>query len=114
MGEKNKTNLDEQKTHNKKIITHNDPTKNNIMGWCKADKIDCADESSRNAHFSWALLINKQVMIYKQPHLSDRIYIQSQIRLSTQHEAMLDSKPELKSNLMYNLTITATSLDMGF
>ena len=83
------------------------------MGWCKADKIDCADESSRNTHFSWALLINKQVMIYKQPHLPDRIYIQSQIRLSTQHEAMLDSKPELKSNLMYNLTITATSLDMG-
>ena len=52
-------------------------------------------------------------MIYKQSHLSDRIYIQSQIRLSTQHEVMLDSKPELKSSPMHNLTITATNLDMG-
>ncbi len=112
MGKKNKTKLDEQKIPDKQVIV-NDPAKNNITGWCKADKIDCTDESSRNTHFSWALLMNKQVMIYKQPHLSDRIYIQSQIRLSTQHEVMLDSKSELKSSLMYNLTITATNLDMG-
>ena len=74
MDKKNQTKLDEEKILHKQIVV-TDPAKNNITGWCKADKINCTNESSRNTHFLWALLMNKQVMIYKQPHLSDRIYI---------------------------------------
>ena len=58
-------------------ITDNDSVKTNIIGWCNADNLKCVDESSNNPKFSWAILVGGEVMIYKQPHLPDRIYIQS-------------------------------------
>ena len=94
-------------------IIDNDPAKNNIMGWCKADHLKCVDESLNNPTFSWAILVGDEVMIYKQPHLSDRIYIQSQITISPEHQTLIETKPDMKNNLMLNLTTNATNLNIG-
>jgi len=102
-------------TTSKKIqtIIDNDPAKNNIICWCKADNLKCIDESSNNPKFSWAILIGGEVMIYKQPHLPDRIYIQSQIAISPEHQTLIEAKLDMKNNLMLNLTTNATNLDIG-
>ena len=94
-------------------ITDNDSVKNNIIGWCNADNLKCVDESSNNPNFSWAILVGGEVMIYKQPHLPDRIYIQSQISISPEHQTLIEAKPDMKNNLMLNLTTNATNLDIG-
>jgi len=67
-----------------------DITKENIMNWCNDDNIQCVDESTSNPQFTWSLAIgNPAIIVYKQPHLPDRIFIQSQITISPEHQTLI-------------------------
>jgi len=75
-----------------------DPVIQNVIDWCKEDNIDCVDDSSKNTTLSWLLTINKNVIIYKQPEQPDRIYIQSQINISKNHQEMITKWNQTKKN----------------
>ena len=108
----NKRTSKNSKKQNKDITVNDDPSKNNIKGWCKSDKLKCVDERLNNPNFAWTLLISDQVMIYKQRNYPDRIYIQSQINIALEHQALIESNLEIKNNLLLNLPATAASLDI--
>ena len=84
------------------MIECNSPytVKKNIIDWYREDNRACVDASSQNTQFNFALLIANTVIIYKQPHLPNRIYIQSPIDISPEHQNLIETKPEIKKNLI--------------
>jgi len=97
------------------VSENQDVAKQNIMTWCTDDGITCVDESSRNPTFSWLLaLSNPQILFYKQPNLQDRIYAQSQINVSPQHQTMIEGWDATKrNNMILNLQTLATQFDIN-
>ena len=93
-----------------------DIVKQNIIQWCKDDNIPCEDVSSKNHQFAWGLAIGKpETIIYKQPHLPDRIYIQSQITITPEHQELINTTWTLqkKNDMLLNLRMLAVQYDIN-
>ena len=92
-----------------------DVVKQNIINWCNEDRIEFVDESSRNPNFSWLVAVGKpQILFYKQPNLQDRIYAQSQIVVSPEHQTMIEGWNATKRNSMIlKLQTLATQFDIN-
>lgn len=83
-----------------------DVIKQNIINWCREDNIDCVDTSTDNPQFTWSLRLGgASITVYKQPRFPDRIYIQSQIRLASEHQTLVNQAWQIqqKNNMMLNM-----------
>jgi len=89
-----------------------DPVKQNIIDWCKEDNLKCVDESSDNPKHVFALSVFDSVSIYKQSHLPDRIYIQSQYPITEENKELMNKKPEIAKNIKTNLPKLASQYDV--
>ena len=92
-----------------------DVVKQNIMNWCNEDGIERVDESSRNPNLSWLVALGKpQILFYKQPNLQDRIYAQSQINVSPEHQTMIEGWDAIKrNNMILKLQTLATQFGIN-
>ena len=98
------------------MSNQNDPVKQNIIDWCKADNIPCEDNSATSPKSLWALKIgNYAVTIHKPSNSLDRIYIQSGISLNPDHRTMVNQtwQPEQKNDMMMKLKMLATQYDVN-
>jgi len=101
----------------KSMSSHqSDITKENIINWCKEDNIPCNDESSLNPQFTWSLTIgDPAIIVYKQPHLPDRIYIQSQIKIAPEHQTLIKDTWNVpkRNTFVVKLQSMAANLDVN-
>ena len=93
-----------------------DVVKENIIQWCKDDKITYNDMSKNNPNFSWVIGIGKtSIIIYKAPQVSDRIFVESRIKLAPEHEKLVneDWAPGKKTNMILKLRTLSVQLDFN-
>ncbi|MCH7967095.1 MAG: DUF2299 family protein [Thaumarchaeota archaeon] len=90
-----------------------DPVKQNIIDWCNEDGIQVLDQSDANPQFAWSVLLTKKVMVYKQPNLLDRIYVQSQIDVSPKHQTLIRNNQQIRNNLLLQLPAMASQNDIN-
>jgi len=93
-----------------------DTVKQNIIDYCKADNIKCTDIGASNPNFSWIFTIGESSIIaYKIKGQDDRIYIESQIKLSPDHLKLFNEtwNPQQKNNLLLKLQTLAVTLDVN-
>jgi len=103
----------------KNMSTQPDSIRQNIIDWCQDDNIQCVDTSAENTQFAWSLRLgNTAITIYKQPHLPDRIFIQSQIVLSEIHRTLVNQTWDTnqRNNMMFNLKklVVGYNINMDF
>lgn len=92
-----------------------DPVIQNIIDWCQEDNITCV--LAPDAHsFTWVLTLGRvgqNIIIYKQPHLLDRIYLQSQINFSEIHRTLVNQTwtAQQRNSMTHNLKKLAVEYD---
>ena len=93
-----------------------DPVKQNIIDWCNTDNIQCNDLSNDNPIFSWIVGMGKNlILIYKVPQFPDRIYIESRIKISENHQKLINEtwNKAKKNNMLLTLKAVAVQLDFN-
>ena len=93
-----------------------DPVRQNIIDWCQTDNIPCVETSQNNPNFTWSFSLGPTaITIYKQPQLTDRIYIQSQIGLSPEHQTLVNQTWQIpqKNTMMINLKKLAAQYNIN-
>ena len=96
------------------MSTEQDSIKQNIIDWCREDKIQCVDKSSEDSQFTWLLSIGK-IILYKQPHLQDRLYFQFQIKLAEIHRKLVNQTWNInqRNSMMYHLKKLGVQYDIN-
>ena len=96
------------------MSTEQDSIKQNIIDWCREDKIQCVDKSSKDSQFTWLLTIGK-IILYKQPHLQDRLYFQFQIKLAEIHRKLVNQTWNIhqRNSMMYHLKKLGVQYDIN-
>ncbi len=97
------------------MSTQSDSLAQNIIDWYQKDDIPCINESANNPKLTWILKVGKSIVIYKRPKFDDRIFIQSQIKLSAQHRTLVNQTWDAnqRNNMMFNLKKLVAQYDVN-
>jgi len=88
-----------------------DTTKQNIIDWCKEDGILIEDNSSKFPNYEWLLLVDKNKIVFKTKRHPNRIFIQSSITITNNHQKIIADDQKMKFNMI--LQIPTMILQMG-
>jgi len=88
-----------------------DPVKQNIIDWCNADGIQVVDESSKIPDCEWFLVALGNTMIFKLKKFSDRIYFQSKITISKNHQKIIADNQKMRVGLVLQIPTIVLQMD---
>ena len=87
----------------------------NILKWCKEDKVPCVAVPD-NPTITFGFKIgNSSIYIYKSPQYPDRIFIESQINIASEHEKLINETWDngKKNGMILQLKGMAIQLDFN-